>query len=576
MKMIKKYAIKVSCGLAIGLTALMTACNGNFEKVLPDTDYSDSISVIYGNPKVLYLIVDGARGVSVRDAQAPHLTSLLPSSIYSWVSLSDDEINGDAGNWASLLTGVEKEKHGVVNNDLSSANLDEYPVIFERVKEALPESSISVFGTSALFTEQLSAGADVKETFDGDEGVTAAVIDALSEDDATFITAQFSGVDEAGAAHTYDLSSPEYKAAILAFDDQLGSILEALQNRPEYESENWLVVVTSSSGGPFTLPEEENDNTIFSKPAFNTFTVFYSRQYGQRFIGKPYLGSRFQGDFVRFQGQRKAQLLQGDNSVYDFAEDQEFTIELKVKKNPGPDNNYKFYYPAVLGKRSEWSSGWGGSPGWTIFLEDRFWMFNLRGDDGDVGQVRGADLADATWNSIAVSCVIRNGERFVRTYTNGAYNGEMNITGWGNIINDFPLTMGYLQGNGHREPDVYLSDVRIWRYPLPDEVISQFACETYIDASHPFYDYLAGYWPVYGGAEGDTLIRDEGPLGNHLRLSEDDFSWDLLNEFICAPSTADLGNLVPGTADIPAQLFSWLKIARQENWQLDGRVWLDQ
>src|SRR5690606_17580351 len=33
---------------------------------------------------------------------------------------------------------------------------------------------------------------------------------------------------------------------------------------------------------------------------------------------------------------------------------------------------------------------------------------------------------------------------------------------------------------------------------------------------------------------------------------------------------------VPGNADIPAQLLSLLKIARQENWQLDGRVWLDQ
>ena len=575
MKMIKKYAAYGLRGLAMGLLTFLVACNGEFEKVLPETDYSDSVNVIYGNPKVLYLIVDGARGISVRDAQPPNLTSLLPNSIYSWVSLSDDEVNGDAANWASLLTGVEKEKHGVVNDDLSSANLDEYPVIFERVKEALPESKISVFGTSALFTGQLSAGADVKETFGGDEEVTSAVIGALAEEDATFITAQFSNIDEVGEAHTYDLSSPEYKAAILGFDQQLGDILEALQNRPDYENENWLVVITSSSGGPFTIPDEENDNTVFSKPAFNTFSVFYSRSYEQRFLGKPYLGTKFQGDFVRFQGQRNARLLEGVNSVYNFEEDEEFTIELKVKKNPGPDNNYKFYYPAVLGKRSEWTSGWPGV-GWNFFLEDRFWMFNLRGDAGNVGQVRGADLADATWNSIAVSCIIRNGERFVRTYTNGAYNEEMNITGWGNISNEDPLTMGYLQGSGHGEPDVYISDVRIWRHPLPDSIISQFACETYIDASHPYYEELAGYWPVYGGAEGDTLIRDEGPMGNHLRLSDDDFSWDLLNEFICAPSTADLGNLVPGTSDIPAQLFSWLKIARQENWQLDGRVWLDQ
>lgn len=576
MKMIKKYTLPGVTGFLVGLMGLLTACNGNFEKILPDTDYKDSVNVIYGNPKVLYLIVDGARGVSVRDAQAPNITSLLPNSIYSWVSLSDDEATGQAANWASLLTGVNKEKHGVLGNDLTSANLDRYPVIFERVKEALPESKISVFGRSTVFTEELARGADEKQAFAGDAQVASAVIDALADRDATFITAQFSEVDQAGAAHEYDLSSPEYKAAILAFDSRLGDILNALKSRPEYESENWLVVVTSSSGGPFTLPPNENDNTVFSKPAVNTFTIFYSRTYDQRFVGKPYLGTRFQGEFVRFNDHRNARLLQGVNEVYNFGEDEEFTIEMKVKKNPGPDNNYRFTYPAILNKRSEWSSGWPGSPGWTMFLEERFWMFNLRGDAGNVGQVRGADLADATWNSIAVSCVIRNGERFVRTYTNGAYNQEMNITGWGNIVNNEPLTLGYTQGNGHREPDVYISDVRIWRYPLPDEVISQFACETYIDASHPFYDYLAGYWPVYGGVEGDTLIRDEGPLGNHLRLSDHDFSWDHLNEFICAPSTADLGELVPGNADIPAQLLSWLKIARQENWQLDGRVWLDQ
>lgn len=574
--MIRKYAGHSFPALILGMAAMMAGCNGNFEKILPDEDYSDSVNVIYGNPKVLYLIVDGARGISVRDVQAPNLTSLLPNSIYSWVSLSDDEVTGDAANWTSLLTGVSKEKHGVMNNDFSSSHLDQYPVIFERVKAALPESKISVFGASSLFTEKLTEGADVAESFGDDDQVASAVIDALNQEDATFITAQFDEVDQAGAAYAYDLSSPEYKAAILSFDQRVGQILEALRARPGYESENWLVVITSSSGGEYSLPEEENDNTVFSKPAFNTFTIFYSRVYDQRFIGKPYLGSKFQGDFVRFQGQRKAQLLEGDNSVYNFADEQEFTIELKVKKNPGPDGNYRFYYPSILGKRSEWTSGWPGSPGWTIFLEDRFWMFNLRGDAGDVGQVRGGDLSDATWNSIAVSCVIRNGERFVRTYTNGVYNREMNITDWGNIVNDEPLTMGYLQGSGHGEPDVYLSDVRIWRYPLPDSVISQFACETYVDASHPYYDYLAGYWPVYGGTNADNMIEDEGPLNNDLTLSGGDFSWDLLNEFICAPSTADLGKLVPVSTDVTAQLFSWLKVPRRENWQLDGRVWLDQ
>src|SRR5690606_33787939 len=131
-------------------------------------------------------------------------------------------------------------------------------------------------------------------------------------------------------------------------------------------------------------------------------------------------------------GQRKAQVVAGDNSVYNLGSG-EFTIELKVKKNIGPNNNYKFYYPAILGKRPEWSSGWP-SNGWVVFLEDDYWMFNARGTSGGE-QVRGDRLSDATWNSIAVVGVIRDAKRYVRTFTNGNFNTERDITGWGSIEN---------------------------------------------------------------------------------------------------------------------------------------------
>jgi len=345
-----------------------------------------------------------------------------------------------------------------------------------------------------------------------------------------------------------------------------------MRDRPDYERESWLVVITSSRGGEFTLPDDQNDNTVFSNPDVNTFTIFHTNRYRTRFIGKPYLGNRYQGDFLRLNGQRKAQVVAGDNSVYNLGSG-EFTIELKVKKNIGPNNNYKFYYPAILGKRPEWSSGWP-SNGWVVFLEDDYWMFNARGTSGGE-QVRGDRLSDATWNSIAVVGVIRDAKRYVRTFTNGNFNTERDITGWGSIENSALMTLGYIAGNGHREPDAYVSDVRIWKAALPDSVINRFACETYIDPGHPYYDYLAGYWPVQGDT-GDGLILDEGPLGSHMQFSGGDASWDRLSEYMCAPTVDDLGALVPRNVDVPAQIISWLRISRQDNWQLDGRVWLDQ
>src|SRR5690606_23816433 len=112
----------------------------------------------YGTPKVLYIIVDGARGLSVRDAKSPNISALLPNSIYSWVSLSDETVNQAGTSWADMLTGVQKSKHGVVDNDFSNKKLDAYPVIYERIKEANPSSDIRVFTTSELFKDNLTAG----------------------------------------------------------------------------------------------------------------------------------------------------------------------------------------------------------------------------------------------------------------------------------------------------------------------------------------------------------------------------------------------------------------------------------
>ncbi|EDM33886.1 hypothetical protein PBAL39_03257, partial [Pedobacter sp. BAL39] len=364
---------------------------------------------------------------------------------------------------------------------------------------------------------------------------------------------------------------PAYRNAITTFDGYIGEMMAALKNRPTYEKENWLVVITSSRGGHYTLPPDENDNTVFSNTDINTFTIFHTNRYKTRFIGKPYLGNRYQGDFVRFDGFKKAQVTAGDNSVYNLGTG-EFTVEIKVKKNIGPNNNYKFYYPAVFGKRPEWSSGWPSS-GWVIFLEDNFWMFNARGT-GNGEQVRGGTLSDATWNSLAAVGVIRENRRYVRTFTNGAFNNERDITDWGNLDNNALVTLGYIAGNGHREPDAYLADAKIWKAALPDSVINRFACDTYVDSGHPYYDYLAGYWPVVGGTGNE--IRDEGPLGSNMTFSGGDAVWTRLAEFLCAPSVDNLGSLVPRSVDVPSQIISWLRIPRQESWQLDGRVWLDQ
>src|SRR5690606_27900917 len=144
------------------------------------------------------------------------------NSIHTWKSLSDENAEGIGTNWGSMLTGVGQDKHGIVNDQFENNNLQDFPVVFRRVKQAIPNSDIRTFTTSPQFNEFLTQGADVRDVLADDQAVKNAVIQALSVDTITFVTGHLSDIDAAGAAHGYDLSVPEYHDAILRFDSQVG------------------------------------------------------------------------------------------------------------------------------------------------------------------------------------------------------------------------------------------------------------------------------------------------------------------------------------------------------------------
>src|SRR5690606_31371501 len=136
-------------------------------------------------------------------------------------------------------------------------------------------------------------------------------------------------------------------------------------------------------------------------------------------------------EFLRFNDGKYAELQTSDNDLFDLGEDKDFTIELKVKKNRGPNNNWRFNYASLVGKKVTWQSNWGSESqdnmlGWVIHLADDFWIFNARGDQG-TGEVK-ADanqrMNNATWNALTLVGLHRDGRRYVRLYTNGVFNRE--------------------------------------------------------------------------------------------------------------------------------------------------------
>ena len=569
-------------GLCLILALAITSCNENFERLIPEKEYSDTTTIAFGSPKVLYIIVDGARGTSVRDANTSQIKSLLPTAIYSWVSLANPQYPNQASNWTDMLTGVKQSKHGVEDETFAENNLEKYPLIYKRIKEERPDIDPVSFSSSTVFDANLTDATTAHTVFASDAEVESAVVDYIKKDSSEFVVAHFTEVDKAGTQYGYDNSFPEYKAAIENFDTQVGRILAAMKSRPNYANENWLVIVASSVGGNFALPPTENDNTIFSDTKVNTFLVYSAPNSKQRIITKPFTGTRFTGSTIRlFDRENGVHAIIPSNptteELYNFQDTIGFTIEMKVKKNdPRKDGSYRQNYPSLLGKMNEWSSGHpiDNEKGWCIFLEEDFWQIYVRGDNGDRRlQQRGQVLGKGTWNHLTVKLDMSNGKRFLRTYTDGIYYGEKEVTDFGNFTTSAPVTLGFIPGNGHGQCDVEVSDIRIWRTGLTDAVIKNFACETIIDETHPAYSYLAGYWPVLDGSGG--IIKDYSPLENDFNITGD-YNWTNFNDLVCSPPADQLANMVPQNSDIPAQILSWLRIPRKSIWQIDGRVWLDQ
>ena len=597
LKSMKNFKFQSCIGASLFLLALASSCKSDFDKVVPGTPPVSS-NVDYKVPKVLYIIADGARGTSVRDAESINIKSLIGNSIYTWTGLADTSKN-DATNWADMITGVKKEKHGVLSEDFAGNKLNQYPSIFTRIKSVNPKLRIATFASSAEFKNRLTGGADISESFAGnDDAVKSRMLEFLKTDTAALVLGQFTGVEVAGKASEFDVSAAPYRAAINAFDAKVGELVAAVKARPTYAKENWLVIITSNRGGQYKLPANLDDKTVFSNTNANVFTVIWNASFQPTFIGKPFLGNSFAGSAVRYKGdpEKTQGLVALDKSAnFNFGSNSDMSISVKIKKGFTKNRSrgdYFYQWPSVLGKRE--NSGWGAeNPGWDFALFYQGWRFFASGGPGwDRGiEIGGLDFSGDTWHDLTVVIEKKaDGFKYVRVYTDGVLgvtnqNGgsvsapsatEVRLNGQPNLDNNAPVRVGFAPGEidgDFGNINVNLAEFKIWKVALPDAVVKQYACDPTMDSSHPYYDFLVGYWHLNEGS--GTVMKDLGPFESNMTL-QGTYVWESFTDLLCSPTVTALGSLVPKNSDLPAQIISWFNIPRQEAWALDGKVWISK
>ncbi len=198
--------------------------------------------------KVLIIGIDGTMVSALAVARTPNLNALTSNGCYS-VRAVTHPVTHSAACWSSMFTGVWGDKHLVndPNNSFTGNNFANYPSFFKRLEQANSNlNTVCLARWAPLLT--VVPDADVKTAYGSDAEITAETCRRLTNTNPDVLYMILLDVDSAGHTYGWGPSVTNYVHAIEVADGQVGQIMAALQKRPTYTNENWLVIALTDHG----------------------------------------------------------------------------------------------------------------------------------------------------------------------------------------------------------------------------------------------------------------------------------------------------------------------------------------
>ena len=166
-----------------------------------------------------------------------------------------------APGWCSMLTGQWADVHGVTDNDIPKSN-DHLTLLTTAVEDGTIGSSAFYVSWDGHFNAEDSTYAPEKQYVEekglpvhfvdagGDDGTVANVLADISAADCSdFIFTILEYPDHTGHDTGFCPDNPEYVQAFLDADAAGAGIIDAIEARPTYDAEDWLILITSDHGG---------------------------------------------------------------------------------------------------------------------------------------------------------------------------------------------------------------------------------------------------------------------------------------------------------------------------------------
>ncbi len=182
-----------------------------------------------------------------------------------------------APGWCSILTGVWADEHGITGNDITKS-LEHKTLLTTLVEENVIDSSSFITKWKGHFDRNNATYLEEKDyceknnlnvSFNRCKNDEASHEYTLSEvgkkDCADFIFVIYEPTDSTGHNYGFTINNPRYKEAFKTADNYGFETINAIKQRETYNTEDWLIIITSDHGG---IGTEHGDASIQERMTF--------------------------------------------------------------------------------------------------------------------------------------------------------------------------------------------------------------------------------------------------------------------------------------------------------------------
>ena len=249
------------------------------ETAIPQTELYDIIKAHFDSPlangktekKAIIIGYDGCRADVLKEMRDEK--SAISSMLHDGASINlaycggvnypaeNTQDTSTAPGWCSILTGVWAAKHGVTANGITKS-LEYKTLLTTLVEDEIIDSSSFITKWKGHFDRKNATYLDEKAyceennlnvSFNRCKDDVASHEYTLNEvkktDCADFIFVIYEPTDSTGHGYGFTINNPRYKEAFKTADQYGLETIDAIKARETYDTEDWLIIITSDHGG---------------------------------------------------------------------------------------------------------------------------------------------------------------------------------------------------------------------------------------------------------------------------------------------------------------------------------------